>query len=61
MAKLLFFPFFENVPFVTLTLNFTILLFICLGFDIDKIYHFLYNHISFFITIFSYTSQKGLN
>ena len=52
-----FFAFFENVPFLTLPLTFIFI--ICLGFDIDKIYFFLYNHISFFIANFSYT--KDLN
>ena len=57
MPKLLFFfAFFENVPFVTLTLTFIFIT--CLRFGINKRYFFLFNHISFFLTIFSYTLQK---
>ena len=51
-----FFAFFENVPFVTLTLTLTFIFIICLGFGINKRYFFLYNHISIFLTIFSYPS-----
>ena len=43
---------------MTLTLTLTFIFIICLGFGINKRYIFLFNHISFFLTIFSYTLQK---
>ena len=54
-----FSPFFENVPFVTLTMTFTFIFYICLGFGVNERYFLLHYHISFFQTIFSYPSKKG--
>ena len=49
MTKLLFFHFFENVPFVTLTLTFIFIIIICLGVGVNKIYFFYITTLMFFL------------
>ena len=59
MPKLLFFAFFENVPFVTLTLTLTFIFIICLGFGINKRYFFFITIFVFFLPFSATLHKKG--